>query len=197
MSEIKFKSDNYMLFDIISKIKERLLDYLFMPYWKIRLGRIGKNSRIKRGVKIIGNAQRIKIGCNFKIWHRCFIGIGDGNISFGNNGHLGVDVYINASKGNISIGNNVAIAPKTQIYSYSDTYEYGKLIGEVNKVADVIIMDNILIGSGSIILPGVTIHEGAIVGAGAVVTKNVAPFTIVGGVPAKEIGKREIFTTHL
>ena len=47
------------------------------------------------------------------------------------------------------------------------------------------------IGPRAIILPGVKIGKGAVVGAGAVVTKDVAPFKVVGGVPAKEIGERK------
>lgn len=181
---------NYSFLDICAKGKERILDYLFLPYWKIRLGKIGRKSRVKRRVKIIGNGKRIKLGRNFRIFHRCFLCVDNGKINFGDNGHLGVDVYINASERNVNIGNNVAIAPKTQIYSYSDYYEKGKKIGEVHKVADVNIKDNVLIGSGVVILPGVTINEGAIVAAGAVVIKDVPPFVIVGGIPAKEIGKR-------
>ena len=154
------------------------------------MGKIGKGSRIKRGVKIEGSAKRIKLGEHFNIWHRCFIAVGTGKINFGNNGHLGVDVYINASRGNVNIGDYVAIAPKTQIYSYSDYYAEGKKIGKVHKIADVNIKNNVLIGAGAVILPGVTINEGAIVAAGAVITKDVPPFIIVGGVPAQEISKR-------
>ena len=55
---------------------------------------------------------------------------------------------------------------------------------------NVIIEDDVLIGAGTIILPGVTIGKGAIIAAGAVVTKDVPEYTIVGGIPAKEIKKR-------
>lgn len=54
----------------------------------------------------------------------------------------------------------------------------------------VCIGDDVWIGHGAIILKGVRIGDGAIVAAGAVVTRNVAPFSIVGGVPAREIAKR-------
>ncbi len=56
--------------------------------------------------------------------------------------------------------------------------------------APVQIGDYVFIGMGAIVLPGVTIGEGGAVAAGAVVTKDVAPFTIVGGAPARPIGSR-------
>ncbi len=55
---------------------------------------------------------------------------------------------------------------------------------------DVIIGDRVWIGYGALILPGVKLGEGAVVGAGAVVTKDVEPFTIVAGNPARKIGER-------
>ena len=54
----------------------------------------------------------------------------------------------------------------------------------------VVIIDRAWISCRVVILPGVTVGEGAVVAAGAVVTKNVPPYTIVAGVPAKEVGKR-------
>ena len=184
---------NYSFLDILAITKERMLDYLFLPYWKIRLGKIGKKSRIKRGVKIIGNGKRITIGDNFKIWHRCFLTVGTGRINIGNNGHIGVDTYINASAGKVNIGNNTCIGSKVQIYSYS--FGFSKKDNDVDetyfgKPSDVNIKDDVVVSSGAIILSGVTIDNGAIVGAGAVVIKDVPPYTIVGGVPAKEIKKR-------
>lgn len=56
----------------------------------------------------------------------------------------------------------------------------------------IIIMDNVWVATGAIILPGVKIGEGAVVAAGAVVTKDVEPWTVVGGNPAKFIKRREM-----
>lgn len=58
------------------------------------------------------------------------------------------------------------------------------------KNGGVVIKENVWIASRATILPGVTIGEGAVVAAGAVVTKDVEPYAIVGGVPAKKIGER-------
>ena len=57
---------------------------------------------------------------------------------------------------------------------------------------DILIEDDVWISSNSVILPNCTIGKGAIVAAGAVVTNNVEPYTIVGGVPAKLIKKRSM-----
>ena len=56
----------------------------------------------------------------------------------------------------------------------------------------IYVEDNVWVASRAIVLPGVTLGEGSVVGAGAVVTKDVVPWTVVGGNPAREIGKREI-----
>lgn len=87
------------------------------------------------------------------------------------------------------IGDHVDIASNVMIYNaehdiHSKDFRKAK-IGEVR------IGDYVFIGPRAIILPGVTIGRGAVVAAGAVVTKDVESLSIVGGVPAKEIGKRE------
>lgn len=55
---------------------------------------------------------------------------------------------------------------------------------------EVVIQDDVWIGDGARILPGVTVGKGAVVGANAVVTRDVAPYTVVGGIPARDIAKK-------
>lgn len=180
----KYNFNDYLYFAVM-----RIVDYLLLPYWKFRLKSLGKNSILKPGVKILGSGNRVTIGNNFKIWNESVLAVGKGQIIIGDNGHFGNRVYINATEGIVKIGNNVAIAPYTQIYSYSNYSGHIKQIGEEKKVANVYIGNNVFVGSNVVILPGITIHDGAIIAAGAVVVKDVKSNTIVGGVPAKEIRK--------
>lgn len=89
----------------------------------------------------------------------------------------------------LTIGDHVDIASNVMIYNAEhDVHSKDFTKARMEKV---IIEDYVFIGPRAIILPGVTIGRGAVVGAGAVVTKDVPSLTIVGGVPAKEIGMRD------
>lgn len=93
----------------------------------------------------------------------------------------------------LRIGNHVALASEVMIYNAQHDMK-SETFAAVTK--PVIIEDYVFIGPRAIILPGVTIGKGAVVGAGAVVTKDVPEMTIVGGIPAKEIGNRELENPH-
>jgi len=89
----------------------------------------------------------------------------------------------------LKIGNHVDIASEVLIYNSEHDLEDENFKAIT---APVEIGDYVFIGPRAIILPGVRIGNGAVVAAGAVVTKNVEPFKIVGGVPAGEIGERKL-----
>lgn len=100
---------------------------------------------------------------------------------------IGPKVLLDARCG-LTIRKNAVIAYDAIIWTLNHDYNDINFCG---KGAPVEIGEYAWICSRSIILPGVKVGEGAIVASGAVVTKDVAPWTIVGGVPAKVIGKRE------
>lgn len=89
------------------------------------------------------------------------------------------------------ISDRVSIGPRVTILLSSDS-NWSKLNRKIKPIkSTVTLMNDCWLGAGSIIMPGVTIGEFSIVGAGAVVTKNVPPYTVVVGVPAKVISKFE------
>lgn len=125
------------------------------------------------GIKLCGRTSCIHRGCKF--FHI-------GKMRVGKNSVINFGCYLDNRRG-IYIGNNVGIAHNTKIYTLghdlNDPYFS-------TKGASVNIKDNVFIFSNAMIMPGVSIGEGAIVLAGSVVTKDVEPWTIVGGNPAKK-----------
>lgn len=110
---------------------------------------------------------------------------------------IGKDVYIGEDfiivddlgdgQFNLSIGDRVAISPRVTFVLHTQPNE-SRIAPYVNSHKGSITIDaDAWIGTGAVILPGLTIGEGAVVGANSVVTKNVAPYTIVGGAPAHKI----------
>jgi maltose O-acetyltransferase len=116
----------------------------------------------------IGNAQKVKIGKHCHINENCFLQ-------------------------GVTIGDYVLVAPNVAFlnsgHEYSDINKPIIMQGDT-PTTNPIIKSNVWIGRNVVILPNNTIEEGAIVGAGAVVTKDVKAFTVVGGIPAKFIKKR-------
>ena len=116
-----------------------------------------------------------------------------GSILVGENVHLGYRPIILAPRSEIIIGNNVLFGPEVTIRGGNHRIDMiGRTMFSVEnheKRPDddlgVVIEDDVWIGTRAIILHGITIGRGAVIAAGAVVTKSVPPYAIVGGVPAK------------
>lgn len=112
------------------------------------------------------------------------------NISIGNKSGIGEKCMLQ-DIGKIDIGENVLMAPEVMIFTANHNIDKGMNICEQGMtIKNVKIEDDVWLGARAIILPGVTIGTGSVIAAGSVVTKDVDPFTIVGGNPAKFIKNR-------
>jgi acetyltransferase-like isoleucine patch superfamily enzyme len=133
---------------------------------------IGKKTKISSFVKIKATNGFIRIGENCTINSFCFI---------------------DADKGGVEIGDNVLIGPHVGIHGSNYNYESRENLilnqGIISK--GIRIEDDVWIGAHSTILDGVIIGKGAVIGAGAVVTKDIPPYSVAVGVPAKIIKERE------
>lgn len=127
-------------------------------------------------------------GKNVNIEHGAFLASGK-DIKIGNNSGIGINARV---AGPLEIGNDVMIAPNvfiiTQNHKISDLDVPMRL--QTAPKEKVTICDDVWIGANAVILPGVTVGKGSVVGAGAIVTKDVPEYAIVGGNPAKVIKYR-------
>ena len=166
---------------IINRIKNYFLDFELMllrgvgylPFHHLRrlVYRLA-------GIKI-GKGSTIHTGANF------FLPSG---IEIGEDSIIGNHAFLDG-RAPLKIGNHVDIASEVMIYnSEHDVHRQDMRAIE----EPVVIEDYVFIGPRVIILPGVKIGKGAVVAAAAVVTKDVLPGKIIGGVPAREIGERRI-----
>ena len=143
------------------------------------------------------NCSQIEIDDFVRIDDFCVLSAGTGGISIGRNVHIAVYTSLIGS-GKIILGEFSNLSSRVSVYSSNDDYSGSAMTNptipaEFTNVthADVTIGRHVIIGSGSIILPGVVIEEGAAIGALSLVKKNCQPFTIYVGSPLKQIGVRK------
>jgi maltose O-acetyltransferase len=128
--------------------------------------------------------MRIGRGSVIHMWANFF---NPGGISIGTDTMVGDHAFLDG-RSPLKIGNHVDIASEVMVYNSEHNLESDGFEATEEPVE---IGDYVFIGPRVIILPGVKIGKGSVVAAGAVVTKDVPDFTIVGGVPAKAIGERK------
>ena len=102
----------------------------------------------------------------------------------------GVHIY---GRGGITIGDYVLIGPNVVITSSQHRYDIKgvPMLFQGHEKKPIVIGSDVWIGANAVLLPGVTIGEGTIIGAGSVVTSDTDPYSIIGGVPARKIGERQ------
>jgi acetyltransferase-like isoleucine patch superfamily enzyme len=145
---------------------------LYMPFWSLRR-LIFRHSGVR-----IGKGSTIHMGCKF---------FEPRNVQIGEDTIVGEGAFLDGRE-SLKIGSHVDIASQVLIYNSEHDIESPQFeaISEPVNIADYV-----FIGPRAIILPGVNIGKGAIIAAGAVVTKDVKDFSIVVGVPATKISERK------
>lgn len=139
----------------------------------------------------VGNGAYLK-GVSFKgkarIEDRCRIS-GQPRVSIGDNFYANAGCHL---LGEIIIGDNVMLGPQVVFWGRDHGMDRGQTMNSQASVTEIITVgDDVWIGAHATILKGISIGKGAVIAAGAVVTKDVNEYEIVGGVPAKKISERK------
>lgn len=173
---------------LIQWIKTKVAFYIigYLRYMDFQTGLI-PSQHIRRWLyKYFWGANLAKGGVIYygaEIRNHHLLTIGEGPI-------IGDRAILDARHGGIIIGKNVNVSTAASFWSEQHDYNDPYFRCTDVKSGVIKVKDRAWIGPNTIILHGVTVGEGAVVAAGAVVTKDVPPYTLVGGVPAKVIGKR-------
>jgi acetyltransferase-like isoleucine patch superfamily enzyme len=142
---------------------------------------------------LVFHPENIEIGNNVYIGHNTILkGYYKNTMNIGDGTWIGQSCLF-YSAGGIKIGRAVGIGPGVKILTsvHRDDELSKPILCSILKFASVTIEDGCDIGIGSIILPGVSVGEGSIIGAGSVVTKDVEAYTVVAGSPARLLRKRK------
>lgn len=166
-------------------------------FWKAAIhsmgGKIGKNVKFYEGIRIVGNSPgAVTIGNDVRILKGVTISTTpEGKIQIGNGVHIGEGSVIYSGVG-IRIGDNVIIGPQNIIVDLDHRFE--NLDVPINQQGmngkEISIGENVWIASQCVVIKGVTIGKGSVIGAGSIVNKNVPPYSVAAGVPARVIKKR-------
>lgn len=158
--------------------------------------KVGKNASISDRASFY-NCAKISIGDNVRIDDFCVLSGGEGGILIGCHVHIAVGSTL-IGAGRILLDDFSNISSRVSVYSSSDDYSGAtmtnptipsKFTGVIHD--DVHIGKHVIIGCGSVILPGVTLEDGVAVGALSLVNKNCLAFGIYAGTPARRIKERK------
>jgi acetyltransferase-like isoleucine patch superfamily enzyme len=159
--------------------------------WFYRFDELGTHLAMGSHVKVRGDV-RLHVGDRCGIFDRAILW-GTGDIYLGDGSSIGHDSVVVARE-RVTIGKRCMVAGRCYILDVDhDFVDLEVPIADQGlRISPVTIGDDVWLGAGAVVLRGVTIGDGAIVGANSVVTKDVPARAIVAGVPAVEIGRREV-----
>ncbi|MGA7933339.1 MAG: acyltransferase [Kovacikia sp.] len=196
---------------------QSILKYIVWQYQKARLGKIGRDSKVSILADIRGSRKNIHLGEDVTICKYASLEadpsetaeskiiIGDRSLissfailrTYGGTIKIGHSCFVNSftvlyGHGDLTIGNGCLIGPQVTIvpvnYGFKDRNTPFRM--QTPSLKGITLEDDVWIGAGVTILDGCTIGKGSVIGAGAVLTKSIEPYSIVAGIPAKQIGVR-------
>jgi len=137
-----------------------------------------------------GNLKKLKQlflshGSDLKIEQGFHCDYGD-KISFGDRVYININCTL-LDGGNINFGDDVLVGPNVQILTVNHPTTAGERLKKTSLISDVMIGNNVWIGAGAIVLPGIRVGNNSVIAAGAIVTKDVEESALVGGNPARVI----------
>jgi acetyltransferase-like isoleucine patch superfamily enzyme len=147
---------------LVGKVPSRTLRHVFLRLW---LDDLGKGAGVQLGCRFL-NGRKVRLG------ERTVVNFG---------------TLIDGRRFPVTIGSDVSIGPEAAILTLGHDPQ---AVDFADRGGEVRIGDRAWIAYRAVVLPGVSIGEGAVVAAGAVVSEDVAPFTIVAGNPARPVGAR-------
>lgn len=155
-------------------------------------------AKLKTSIIEVDDINAFKIGKGSRIMKNTVIAICSHSVKsriiVGDNTYIGENNNLRAADGVITIGDNCMISQGVTIVTSNHLIAKNKLIVEQawsSKRSAIIIEDDVWIGANAVILPDVTIHKGAVVAAGSIVTKDIPEYAIVCGNPARIMKYRE------
>lgn len=159
--------------------------------WRFFFAKCG-GSRFGVNLAISG-MKNISFGRGNRIGRSCFLSAASGKLVLGDYVSVSPCSHLGADNGEIIIGDYVAIGPGCVLRAANHNFKRVDIpiMAQGHNFGQIIIEKDVWIGANCVITPNSHIGEGAVVGAGAVVTKNVEAWSIVGGVPARIIGWRK------
>jgi acetyltransferase-like isoleucine patch superfamily enzyme len=158
--------------------------------------RLGHGVYIDEGVYLHACPKGIEIGSGTIVMHGAvlhvynFRNMSQSGIKIGKDSLIG-EYSVIRGQGGVQIGDRVYTSPFTQIIAVNHVFDdpHRPFVEQGITAEGIVIEDDVWLGAGAVITDGVRVGRGAVVAAGAVVTKDVSPHTVVGGVPAKLIKK--------
>lgn len=143
------------------------------------------------------NCANIRLGSHVRIDDFCVLSAGQGGIQIGSYVHIAVYTAL-IGAGHINLADFVNLSSRVAIYSSNDDYSGAAMTNPMVPVeytnvkhAPVTLKKHVIVGSGSVILPGVTLHEGVAIGALSLVNADCDAFTMNAGSPARCLGARQ------